>query len=507
MRLLAYLLVPILMAALVNGCASFNRYRETGSLVLRELQAPVRVVRDEKGMPYVYADNLADAFLTMGFVTAQDRLFQMELTRLVAAGRIAELAGERALPLDRRIRTIGMRRIADRHARLLQDDATLLIRKYIDGVNAFIEGYTEDHHLEFRLSGLQPTPWTLTDVFSVMYYMSWNTSANIKTEIIAQMLIDRLGLEKAEEIFPLNINPDEEDGGLPAQTLCAERPLKIDLLADRDLLGYLDDNSLTVGSNNWAAGPELSPGAKPILANDPHLDARILPGPWYPCGLMTPALRIVGAHIPGLPTMPIFRNSALAAGITNAYGDVQDLYIETLDPSDADRYLEGEHSIPFEVIEETLRYKDNTAPGGFSEEKLKVRLTKRGPVVSHVFPRLKTDKVVTLRWAAAESMTSSSNFTTMMQAKSATAFREALRHWNAILLNFVFADDAGQIGWHVSGRLPQRSPGSGTVPEVVRDARDNWTGWIPFEAMPQAHNPEKGWVGTSNQKTVHADYP
>ena len=111
---------------------------------------------------------------------------------------------------------------------------------------------------------------------------------------------------------------------------------------------------MTVGSNNWAVSAERSPGAKPILANDPHLDARILPGPWYPCGLMTPELRIVGAHIPGLPAMPIFRNDALAAGITNAYADVQDLYVETIDPSDAGRYLEGTDSIPFDIIEETL---------------------------------------------------------------------------------------------------------------------------------------------------------
>lgn len=507
MTLLRGLLGFVVMTVVVTGCASFNSYQDEGRLAMAGLQQPVKVVRDEKGMPYIYADNLSDAFQTMGFITAQDRLFQMELTRMVAAGRISELVGERALPLDRRMRTIGIHRLADRHARLLREDATALLRKYIDGVNAFVEEHPDDHHLEFKLSGIQPTPWTLTDVLSIMYYMSWSTSANVKTEIITQMLIDRLGPEKAAALFPLNVNPDEDTGQPPAQTLAAAGPLAIDLQADRDLLGFLDDNPLTVGSNNWAVSPAMSQGTKPILANDPHLDARILPGPWYPCGLMTPELRIVGAHIPGLPAMPIFRNDAVAVGITNAYADVQDLYVETLDPGDAGRYLEGQDAIPFEVIEETLRYKDDTAPEGFSEEKLEIRLTKRGPVISDIFSQLETDRVLTLRWASAESMTSTSEFTLTMQAKSAADFREALRQWTTIQLNFVFADHQGNIGWHVSGMLPNRSPGAGTVPYVVRDNRDNWSGWIPFEDMPHASNPEKGWIGTCNHKTVGADYP
>ena len=507
MTLLRSLLGFVVMTMVVTGCASFNSYQDEGRLAMEGLQQPVNVVRDEKGMPYIYADNLSDAFQTMGFVTAQDRLFQMELTRMVAAGRISELVGERALPLDRRMRTIGIHRLADRHARLLREDATALLRKYIDGVNAFVAEHPDDHHLEFKLSGIQPTPWTLTDVLSIMYYMSWSTSANVKTEIITQMLIDRLGPEKAAALFPLNVNPDEDAGQAPAKTLAAVRPLAIDLQADRDLLGFLDDNPLTVGSNNWAVSPAMSQGAKPILANDPHLDARILPGPWYPCGLMTPELRIVGAHIPGLPAMPIFRNDAVAVGITNAYADVQDLYVETLDPADAGRYLEGQDSIPFEVIEETLRYKDDTASEGFSEEKLEIRLTKRGPVISDIFSQLETDRVLSLRWASAESMASTNEFTLTMQAKSAADFREALRQWTTIQLNFVFADGQGNIGWHVSGMLPKRSQGDGTVPYVVSDNRDNWSGWIPFEDMPHASNPEKGWIGTCNHKTVGAGYP
>ena len=497
-------LVLIAMAASLTACASWNSYQDSGRLSLTGLQAPVKVVRDEKGMPYIFAANWPDAFEAMGFVTAQDRLFQMELTRLVASGRIAELVGAKGLPLDRRVRTIGIRRLAERHARLLQDDATVLFRHYIAGVNAFIEGPADDHPLEFRLAGMQPAPWTMVDALSVMYYMSWSTSANIKTEIITQMLVERLGPARAEALLPLNVNPDEDR---PAHSMTGLGPPGIDLLGDRTIAGYLEDGPLGVGSNNWVCGPAKSPGGKPILANDPHLDARILPGPWYPCGLITPQLTIVGAHIPGLPAMPVFRSDHLAAGITNAYGDVQDLYVETLDPSEAGHYLEGGRSIPFEVIEETLRYKDDAAPEGFRQEKLLIRLTRRGPVISDVLPQLETGKVLSLRWAAAESMRPDSDFTRIMRAPSAHAFREALRDWSTIQLNFVFADREGNIGWQVSGVLPNRTGGGGTVPYVVRDDRDNWNGWIPFEAMPQAENPVEGWLGTCNHKTVRADYP
>jgi penicillin amidase len=511
--LLAIVVLTIMAAAVtigLTGCASWNRYQDEGVLTLSGLRRPARVLRDEKGMAYIYADELKDAFLAMGFVTAQDRLFQMELTRLVAAGRIGELVGAQALPLDRRLRTVGIYRQAARHAAIMDAASRWPFEQYIKGINAYIHAHGDSHHLEFKLAGLQPAPWTLTDALSILYYMSWSTSANIKTEIIAQTLVEKLGPVRARTLFPLNINPDENldmtsgPGAAPAATMLSA---DLDPLTDRHLRAYLDDGRLGVGSNNWATGPRYAAAGKPVMANDPHLDGRILPGPWYPCGLMTPALRIVGVHIPGLPAMPIFRNRYLAAGITNAYGDVQDLYIETLDPADAGRYLEGSQSYPFAVIEETLRYRDKEAPGGMAEEKLTIRKTRRGPVISGVFPGLAGDRVVSLRWAAVETIQPATRFIEAMTARSVKAFQESIRHWSAIVLNFVCADIEGNIGWVVSGKLPVRANGDGTLPRVITGGEDNWTGWIPFAQMPRAVNPEKGWVGTCNHKTVGADYP
>jgi penicillin amidase len=279
------------------------------------------------------------------------------------------------------------------------------------------------------------------------------------------------------------------------------------LAGDIQIRSYLERGPLRVGSNNWAIGSRLSNSGKPIVANDPHLDSRILPGPWYPSGIILPDLRAVGVMIPGIPGMVVGRTSHFAIGVTNAYGDAQDLFVETLDPRDPDRYMEGEKSLPFKIAEEKLKIKDKEAPGGIREEKIKIRFTRRGPVVSGVLSRLKTKKVMTLRWAPFENMGPTLGIKEVMFARSVEEIRKALQRVNVIMLNFVFADTKGNIGWHVSSRLPIRSEGDGSLPHAVKDSRDHWTGFVPFDENPRRYNPERGWIGTCNHYTVGPDFP
>ena len=497
----------ILVVIFICGCSSLNSYQKQGNLRLVGLEAPVTVMRDEKGMAYIYADNMDDAIMAQGFVAAQDRLFTMELTRMFAAGRMSELAGEKAVALDTRMRTIGFYRHAQKKAQLLDPESRRFIQKYIDGVNAFIRTRPESHHLEFKLAGIKPTPWSIADSLAIVYYMSWDSSANLGTEIIAQMLVERIGPKSAGEIFPLNINPDEPVAEVSQKPPMIDEPVRLGLASDKQIMGYLADRLFEIGSNNWAVDADHSPGGKPIVANDPHLDARILPGPWYPCGLITPESRAVGVIPAGVPGMVIFRNAHVAVGITNAYGDTQDLYVETIDPKDPDHYLEGDQSIPFTVVEETLSIKNKKAPGGVKKQKIKIRLTNRGPVISGIFPNLKTDKVLSLRWSLVENMAIKMGLEEMLQAKSVTGVREALKQVDYLMLNFTFADTEGNIGWQVSGNLPIRSKGDGTVPVEVTDSGDTWTGWVPFDEMPQLYNPQKGWVGTCNHNTIPNGYP
>jgi len=482
-----------------------NSYQETGTIRLRVLEHPVKVVRDEKGMAYLRAQTIHDALAAQGFVTAQDRLFQMQLTRMLAQGRISELLGDKTKSLDIRMRTIGMHRLARKHEQILDQETRDSFQAYVDGVNAFVNS-GRDRQLEFPISGLKPEPWTIADSLSVLYYMAWTTSANIQTEIVAQMLVEKLGLDKAKQLFPINVNPDDPtDSG----TRSTYNPpvTNLHLASDHFLREYLDFGALLQGSNNWAVAGRLSASGKPIVADDPHLDARVLPGVWYPLGIITPEFRAVGVMVPGIPGMSVGRTDYISLGVTNAYGDCQDLYVETLDPSDPGRYLEGDTSLPFKVVAEKLRIKDKAARNGYREEEFNIRFSNRGPVVSGILPGLRTDKVITLRWAANESMEPRIGLTDMFKAKSIDDLQAALQNLTMVVLNYVFADKAGNIGWFVSGRLPIRSQGESLAPREVRDGNDNWVGWIPREKMPQARNPSKGWVGTCNHKTTLNSYP
>jgi penicillin amidase len=500
-------LLLIIVVINLSGCSFLNRYQSEGTLSLQGLNKPVKVLRDEKGMAYIYAQNIQDAIMAQGFVSAQDRLFQMELTRLFASGRISELAGEQGKAIDTRMRTIGFYRNAERHAKLLNSKARLFFQKYLDGVNAYINTRSDYHPLEFKLAGIKPGPWTIADSLAIAYYMGWDSAANLHTEIIAQMLLEKVGMERAREIFPININPDDLSMESDRDRTMVRKAAQLHLATDKKIMCYFKDGALGLGSNNWAVGPQISPSGKPIVANDPHLDARILPGPWYPIGIITPDFRAVGVIIPGTPGIVVGRTDHIAIGVTNSYGDAQDLYVETLDPKNPDRYLEGKKSLALEVIEETLTIKDKNKPEGYREEKIKIRLTRRGPVISGVLPELKTNKVITVRWSPFESMEPSIGLDQLLNARSVKDVREALSHVNFIMLNFVFADIEGNIGWQTSGKLPIRSQGDGTIPYVVKDSHDNWAGWIPFDDMPQLYNPQKGWVGTCNHKTVGRDYP
>ncbi|MFH1134650.1 MAG: penicillin acylase family protein [Pseudomonadota bacterium] len=498
----------ITAAVIINpfGPSPLNSYRKNGLLSLPGLTAPVVVHRDDNGLPYIYAENLDDVFLAQGFVVAQDRLFQMDLSRRFSSGRLAELVGETAVVTDKRMRTLGFRRQAEKHFKLLGPETLRILGKYAEGVNAFIQARPSDLPLEFKLAGLAPQAWSPVDSLAILYVMGWGSAANLQDEIVAANLVDKLGLDKAREIFPLNINPESPPqpplGNL--DPIAARWP---DPAPEAAFRGDPLETPLALGSNAWVVGPQKSASRFPLAANDPHLDARILPSPWHPCGLVAPGLRAVGGNIPGIPGMIPGRTEHLSIGVTNSYGDAQDLYRETIDPADPSRYLEGARSLPFTVVEEAITVRDKKAAGGFREEKIKILLTRRGPVVSGLLPGLREDQVYTARWSSFEAMGSELGFEKLLFAHTVKEAQAALKDVRQVALNFLLADRDGNIGWQTTGRLPIRSQGEGLLPYQVDGERDNWTGWIPWEEMPREFNPDRGWIGSCNHLPVPPDYP
>jgi penicillin amidase len=490
-----------------GGLSVLNRYQTRGALNLPGLTGPVTVQRDEKGMAFIRAQNLDDLLLAQGFVTAQDRLFQMHLIRLLIQGRTGELAGKIARDQDMRMRTIGLDRLAEKQAAILNPETAARFQRYVDGINAFIDITPHNRHLEFRLAGISPEKWDISDSLSLLYYLGYATAANLDTEVIIQMLLHAVGYDKTRRILPLNIHPDDPgDTGEWPMPLMSDQTFATDVRISR-MAAYFPDRYLRAGSNNWAVSPDLSATGAALLCGDTHLDPRMLPGVWYPIGLICPGIRAVGVNIPGIPGMAMGRTSDIALSMTNNYADIQDLYLEQPDPDHPGRYLSNNRSLPFETRKETLKLKDSAAPGGFVKHEFIVRATERGPIVTDVFDNLPSHPPVSLRFAPAETMGPEIGLVDILEAKNSVDVKNALKRLSMVCLNWVFADDQGRIGYQVSGRVPIRQKGYGTFLSPVSGTGDPWQGWIPDDQMPAALDPPAGWIGTCNHKIVSQNYP
>lgn len=533
---IGFALITLAIGVAMVVVPGLNKIQRNGAAPLASLELPVSVIRDDSGMAYVRAGSLLDVVRAQGYVTAQDRLFQMELMRIAIGGRLAELFGEGLLDRDKRQRTLGFYRAANEHADLLDDDTRAMFQAYADGVNAFIENPQASIPLELRLAGITPQSWSIVDSLAVMYYMGWGSAADLNSELLTQAIIAKIGVDRYVEIAPLNVYPHDQQsaavadpffnqGLIPQQlrtssatttaTNSAPYTTESAVLAELametlDQFGCCDESKLALGSNNWALSGERSPGGKPIVVNDPHLESTLLPTTFYPIGLFTPDIRAVGVTVPGLPGIIIGRNQTVAAGATNAYADAQDVYIESVDPNNPLNYLEGEASIPFDVIEQQIKVKDESSVDGYRIEQFDIRLTQRGPIISDLNDTdapADAGKVLSVRWSPFETMRPKLGLDFLFNVKTVADVRHALEDATAVHLNFVFADAQGDMGWQVTGRIPVRRNNDGGRSVEVVDAQDNWTGWVPFEQMPSSYKHPEGWVGTANHKTVPDTFP
>jgi penicillin amidase len=502
LKILKYLAAAVLLLVLaaVFWLPRMDRYQTTGKLKLTALREPVTVHRDEYGIPYIYANSLDDAITAQGFVVAQHRLFQMEIYRQVALGRLAEMIGERGLDSDRLSRLLGFTAMARRQIDLLSDEEINFFQRYIDGVNAYIRDYRDEHPVMLRVVGRIPEPWTLRDIIALQLFQVWSSSVNWQQELVNQQVLDRLGAEKAAGLLPLNYNPDD-----PATASAAAPYGGIPLALRHDGRLMLDPGPFAMGSNVWASGSRKSANGAPILANDPHIDTRNLPGIWHPMGLITPELRAVGGAFPGSPGLGNARTAHIAWGATNGYADMIDLFVETVDPGNADNYLEGDRSIPFVVRQEVLRIRDSSADGGFREQALTVRETRRGPVISDHGMTTADGRVISLRWSVPEMLSSEWGIRRLMLAQSVEEVAAALS-FMPTPLNYVAVDATGSIARISTGYTPLRLEGDGSLPMPVGE-RDSWGGRIPWDEMPRQLNPARDWVAAANSRVTRADYP
>ncbi len=488
------------------GLASLGYYwflrrplpQRSGTLRLEGLTASVEIIRDRWAVPHIYAQNLTDLAFAQGYVHAQERLFQMDFSRRMVAGRLSEILGAISIPLDRWMRILGMRRVAEQEVSLLNDEVRAILEAYSTGFNARIaQGRLP---VEFSLLRYQPEPWTPVDSLSWVKMMAWTLDVNWETEILRARLIAHLGAEKAAELEPDYYKdwPRVVPAGVDYSCIGGEA-LKRAAEA-RKYVGPMAKDGL--GSNNWVIAGARTTTGKPLLANDMHLQMTI-PSIWYENHLVGGDLNVTGVTFPGIPGVVAGHNEHVAWGFTDGFPDVQDLYMEQLRHNEdgSVQYKFKNRWRDAQVLHEEIRVKGGDA---VVEE---VIITRHGPIINSLAPEDAGEQPLALRWTALEPGTMLNSTLNIARARTCEEFREALRDWSDPCQNVVYADTQGNIGYSYPGKIPIRAEGDGRVPVPGWSGEYEWTGYIPFEELPHLYNPPQGYIVTANNRVVGDDYP
>ena len=470
-----------------------------GEIVLAGPHAPIEILRDSYGVPHIYATEPHDAYFGLGFAHAQDRLWQMETQRRVGAGRLSELFGLRTVETDRFLRILGIHQAAERQWQGLDNDAQAAYRAYADGVNAHLAARSGPLPPEFVLFGVEPEPWQPVDSLAWALMMAWDLAGNWSSELLRARLAQQLEPAQIAALWP-EVKSTPSD--LPDSLSEIYRSLPLDALAGLDLAAPRLDGE---GSNNWALAGTRSASGAPLLANDPHLDLG-LPSLWYLAHLSASGLEVAGATLPGLPVPVLGRNAHLAWGFTNTNPDVQDLFVERLDPDDPGRYLTPDGAQAFVVRQEVIAIR------GAAELVIEVRESRHGPVISDASETVREaagdGHVIALAWTAlAPDNRSAQAGLNVALAEDRDGFVAALRDFHAPQQNIVYADAEGHIGFIAPGRVPIRKQGDGRLPAPGWSGEYDWIGTIPFADLPRSLDPPGGVIVTANQRIVPEDYP
>jgi len=465
--------------------------RTEGEIRLASLEAPVTVSRNSDGIVRIQAQNEFDLYRALGFVHAQDRLWQMDFTRRVGSGRLSEIMGRATLSQDRFFRTLGFRQIAEANLSHLAPQTLAALEAYAEGVNGYIQGHSGSLPLEFEILRYRPEPWTPADSLLWGRLMALRLSDNWRDELSRARLAGRFSPEQIAELWPAY----PEDAPVTLRRLTES----LDEARLTELANILPPELQPTGASNaWAIDGKRSATGSPILANDPHLPLEA-PGVWYLARLEAPGITLAGATAPGTPFMMLGHNGNVAWGLTTTHSDTQDFFIERIAPDQPDSYLIPEGLEEFKVRDEFIRL-----TGGESEA-LVVRETRHGPVMSDVIGQSagESGAVLALSWPALRSDDRTADaFYAMNHAQTLAEFRTALRQFHSPQQNVVYADVAGDIGFMAPARVPVRRTGNGQHPVPGWSGEFDWIGFVPFEELPSRQRPDDGLIVNANNKIV-----
>ncbi|HXR69557.1 MAG TPA: penicillin acylase family protein [Actinocrinis sp.] len=553
-------LVLVLLAGSGIGAWAFTNtlhasYPQTsGTLRITGLSAPVSVQRDASGIPQIYAQSSADLFLAEGYVQAQDRFWQMDVDRHITSGTLASMLGSGALKYDEFVRTLGWRTVAEQSYAQLKPETKQFLQAYSQGVNDYLATHSGGSSLSIEytiigaplvgtVSDYKPAAWTPVDSVAWIEAMAWDLRENVDNEIARSLLTQTLSADQIEQLYPSYpysthstivtqgalVGSAYEQNATAAAALPSAAQLKLAQLSQLlaqipSVLGPADPAGSGVGSNSWVVSGSLTSTGMPLLANDPHL-APSVPSVWYQVGLHCVNLGtqcpydVAGYSFPGMPGVVIGHNANVAWGFTNEGADVSDLYLEKIDGAD---YLYDGKEYPLTEHTETIDV------AGQQSETITVRSTRHGPLISDASD---TDKLVgkdapaarsgdpaqgaapgiqygvALQWTALQPNPTMDALFELDRATDWTEFRAAAADFTVPAQNLVYADTKGNIGYQAPGRIPIRKSGDGRWPVPGWTSAYDWTGYIPFSALPNEYDPAQGFIVTANNAVVGPTYP
>ena len=520
-RALRFLLTTVLVVVLA-GLAWFYFVAHSalpqldGSLRVTGLSARVTVIRDGHGVPTIDATSFDDLFFAQGFVTAQDRMWQMDMMRRFAAGEISEILGEEFLAHDREQRILGLRVAARKAIEVSSPQNRAHFEAYARGVNAYIESHRDRLPIEFRILRYSPRPWTPEDSTLIASQMVKDLNhypyrdalerekilAKLGPELTADLYVNSSWHDRPPTVARPGINQkvnqdiDEEDPPRrPPASSVAGLAMGAAFKSLASALEDVDSNDrLVVGSNNWVVSGAHTVSGKPLLSNDMHLGHQ-MPNLWYEAHLRCGYLNAAGVTLPGLPYVIVGHNQRIAWGFTNVGPTVEDVYLETFNP--AGEYLTPEGWKTPEHRSEVIHVRDR------ADVVVDVALTRHGPIITELVPG-ETRKLA-LRWTLYDG--THDPFFEVDSAQNWEQFRNALSAFDAPGQNVVFADVDGNIGYQTTGKIPIRASGDGSLPENGSDNSHEWTGYIPFDKLPSVYNPASGIIATANGRITPDGYP
>lgn len=463
----------------------------SGSIKLKGLQQPVKVLRDEWGVAHIYAETQDDLFFAQGFVAAQDRLWQMDLWRRQGEGKLAEILGPGAVERDRFARLVRYRGDLKVEYESYAPDARQIIEAFVRGVNAQIE-LSKDHlPIEFQIAGAKPELWTPEVCLTRMagYVMTRNAS----TEVLRARLAREFGKEFVDEWIETDPKRKIE---IPDGLDLAGIDNKI--LAAAGAAGSPVTFNPNDGSNNWVIDGTMSATGKPILANDPHRTIA-LPSLRYLVHLVGPGWNVIGAGEPALPGVAAGHNERVGFGFTIVGIDQQDLYVEEINPANPNEYRWKGRWEKMRVEREQIKVKGEAQP-----REVELKFTVHGPVI---YEDKERRRAYALRWVGSEPGTAGYLASlTLNRVQNWKEFLKAMERWKVPSENLIYADVDGNIGWVAAGLTPIRKGWSGLLPVPGAEGKYEWEGFLPVSALPQSFNPARRFIATANHNILPPGY-